>query len=116
MGIIEENTQVLCLDDEDDLETALEDPFSDQLMAPNTPIIADTTALEQLRLSEVMTWTLPDTNLPPKFFRIMDTSMSMCFGPCGHIFEEDEFEMWSMEHGHAPFSRNPFQNKNNDEA
>lgn len=115
MGVVEENTQVLCLDDEDELDTALEDPFSDQLMIPNTPIIADAAALEQLRFSEVMTWTPQDQNLPPRYFRIMDTSMSLCCGPCGHVFEEDEFEMCSMEHGFAPFSRKPLQSKNTEE-
>lgn len=105
MQITQDSAQVLRLDDTDDLDAGLDDPFSESLMIPNTPTIATKAMLQKLRCSEVIIWRPENSMLKPKFFRIVDKSISLCCGPCGHFFEDDEFDMWSIEHGTIPFSR-----------
>ena len=35
----------------------------------------------------------PNPNIPNQFFRIMDDEVPIMVGPCGHFFEQDEYEM-----------------------
>ncbi len=37
------------------------------------------------------------------YFKVMDPSTPICLAPCGHFYEEDEYEMHVLEHGSAPF-------------
>ena len=37
----------------------------------------------------------PNLNIPNQFFRIMDDEVPIMVGPCGHFFEQDEYEMVS---------------------
>ena len=43
------------------------------------------------------------------YFKVMDPSTPICLAPCGHFYEEDEYEMHVLEHGSAPFCS--FQSK-----
>lgn len=102
---IDKDAQVLRLDDPEDLGVSLEDPFSAQMMVPNAPIIADRNALRRLHRSEVMMWSHPSGKLEKRFFRLMDKNVPLCCGACGHFFEQDEYEMSTLEHGRTPFAR-----------
>ncbi|GMH36992.1 hypothetical protein BSKO_04865 [Bryopsis sp. KO-2023] len=106
---MDDHADVLRLDDTEDLDVAFDDPFAAQMMVPNAPIIADRETLPQLAQSEVIVWRGMGGRLPARFFRVTDTSVPLCCGPCGHFFEEDEFEMWSLERGFLPFSRQPLE-------
>ena len=35
----------------------------------------------------------PNGNIPNQFFRMMDDEVPLMVGPCGHFFEQDEYEM-----------------------
>ncbi|CAD7698107.1 unnamed protein product [Ostreobium quekettii] len=104
---IDEDAQVLTLDDPADADDALDDPLSSQTAVPNVPVVANRRALRRLSRSEVVPWRPPHAALAVRFFRLVDTSMPVRCGACGHFFEEDEFEMAVLESGRLPFTREP---------
>ena len=38
-----------------------------------------------------------------QYFKVMDPSTPICLAACGHFYEEDEYEMYLLEHNTAPF-------------
>lgn len=38
----------------------------------------------------------PNPNIPNQFFRMMHDEVPLMVGPCGHFFEQDEYEMVSV--------------------
>ncbi len=48
---------------------------------------------------QVMVRTWPNPVIPKQYFRVMDTEVPLCCGPCGHFFEQDEYEMVSAASG-----------------
>ncbi|WIA11467.1 hypothetical protein OEZ85_011583 [Tetradesmus obliquus] len=111
---------VLRLDDEDEgaggggfgalglgRSGALEDSFAAQAAVPHTPIRLGRAALRKLRPSEVLQRRWPNPALPQQWFRLLDDEQPVLVGPCGHFFEAEEYEMAVLEHGRAPFSREP---------
>ncbi|KXZ55139.1 hypothetical protein GPECTOR_3g29 [Gonium pectorale] len=92
--------------DQDEINR-IDDAFAAQMMVPNTTIRVDRAMLRRLKTAEVMVRTWPNPIIPRQYFRVMDTEVPLCCGPCGHFFEQDEFEMAALERGTAPFSRTP---------
>ena len=37
------------------------------------------------------------------YFKVMDPTTPICLGQCGHFYEEDEYELYMLEQGSAPF-------------
>eukprot|EP00873_Tetraselmis_striata_P015075 jgi/Tetstr1/435339/TSEL_024257.t1 len=103
------NADVLRLDelDEDVAEQMelMEDPWQGQMMIPNQPIRASRSMLRNLPRSEVLIRTWPNPNIPHQFFRVMDPDLPICVGPCGHFYEQDEYEMAALEKNEAPLCR-----------
>ncbi|KAG2430302.1 hypothetical protein HYH02_013779 [Chlamydomonas schloesseri] len=83
----------------------MDDAFAAQMMVPNTTIRVDRAMLRRLKTAEVMVRTWPNPVIPKQYFRVMDQEVPLCCGPCGHFFEQDEYEMAALERGTAPFSR-----------
>lgn len=71
----------------------MEDAFSAQMMVPNMPIRVDRATMRRLKTSEVIVRPWPNPHIPAQYFRVMDTELPLCSGPCGHFFEQDEYEM-----------------------
>ncbi len=60
--------------------------------------------LRDLALQEVIIRPGRQMNQRCQYFKVMDPSTPICLAPCGHFYEEDEYEMHVLEHGSAPFS------------
>lgn len=37
-----------------------------------------------------------------QYYKVMDPSTPVCLASCGHFYEEDEYELYLLEHGTAP--------------
>lgn len=96
---------VLTLDDPDDYVGQMDDPFAPANLSNGQPLRLDRNALRRLRSSEVLIRRWPCPHIPAQYFRIMDDEQPVCVGPCGHFFEEDEFEAACLEKGYAPLSK-----------
>jgi len=99
---------VLRLDENDQIHH-IDDAFIAQQMVPNSAIRVDRSTLRRLRTGEVVVRRWPNPHIPAQFFRIMDSELPLAVGACGHFFEQDEYEMWGLEKGHSPFSREPLR-------
>uniref|UniRef100_A0A061R9P9 Intraflagellar transport protein 122 n=1 Tax=Tetraselmis sp. GSL018 TaxID=582737 RepID=A0A061R9P9_9CHLO len=103
------NADVLQLDTVDQDVMAqmemMEDPWQGQMMIPNQPIRANRHMLKNIHRSEVIIRMWPNTLISHQYFRIMDPDMPACIGPCGHFYEQDEYEMAALEKDEAPLSR-----------
>lgn len=71
----------------------------------------DVPALKKLRKSEVVVVAPVLKNDKMRLFKIVENLVPICVGPCGHFFEQDEYEMWALEHGTLPFSVEKFIEK-----
>lgn len=108
---------VLRITDDDGYGGAVDriaDPFSAQMAAPNAPIRVDRATLRRLKVSEVIVRKWPNPAIPHQYFRVMDEELPLCTGPCGHFFEQDEFEMAALEQGRLPFSRDKLRGESAD--
>ena len=38
-----------------------------------------------------------------QYFKVMDPATPICLAPCGHFYEEDEYEMHLLQNGSVPF-------------
>lgn len=38
-----------------------------------------------------------------RYYKIMDPATPLCLAACGHFYEEDEYDMYVLEHDGAPF-------------
>ncbi|GBF97536.1 hypothetical protein Rsub_10459 [Raphidocelis subcapitata] len=85
----------------------LEESWAAQALVPRAPITLDRAALRRLRAGEVLLRRWPGGARRRQWFRVVDPDAAVVVGPCGHFFEADEFEMALLEHGVAPFSREP---------
>lgn len=47
-------------------------------------------------ISQVVVREWPNPNIPNQFFRMMHDEVPLMVGPCGHFFEQDEYEMVSF--------------------
>ena len=82
-------------------------PFAEQLGIPNTPLVADAAALQQLSLAEVLVRQWPSKHLPAQYFWLVDPTVDVVVGPCGHFFLSLEYEVQSIALGYRPYSRAP---------
>ncbi|MEW5316653.1 MAG: hypothetical protein WDW38_008010 [Sanguina aurantia] len=105
----EQGANVLRLADDSDYLSNIEDSFTAQMMIPNASIRVDRLTLRRFKTSEVIVRSWPNSHIPRQYFKLMDTEVPLCAGACGHFFEQDEFEMVSLEKGYAPFSREELQ-------
>ncbi|KAK9811224.1 hypothetical protein WJX72_000251 [[Myrmecia] bisecta] len=94
---------VLRLNEDEGLALDLDDPFTTQMLASSDPVAADWCMLKRLKRQEVLVHRWPNPHMPCEYFRVMDPDQPLCVGPCGHLYEEDEFEMAVLEKGFAPF-------------
>ena len=102
------DANVLRLDDEDiGMMQGEEDAFTAQMKLPNMPIVVDREMLLNLNFSEVLVRRWPNPVVPTQYFRIIDPMADVICGPCGHFFEADEFDMYSLAEGKRPFSWDP---------
>ena len=38
-----------------------------------------------------------------RYYKVMDPATPVCLAACGHFYEEDEYDMYVLEHKAAPF-------------
>ncbi len=49
--------------------------------------------LRRLRREEVAIRRWPHDDIPPEYFHLVDASLPLVFGACGHAFEQDELDL-----------------------
>ena len=98
---------ILRFDDPEDVVDGaqMEDPFARQMMTPNQPIVVDRRMLIDMQPHEVLVQNWGNAVVRKQYYRILDPDMPIILTPCGHLCEQDEYEMYMLEHGHAPFCR-----------
>ena len=79
--------------DEGDMIHNINDSFAAQQMVPNATIKVDKATLRNLKTAEVIVRPWPNPCIPNQYFRITDNEVPLMVGPCGHFFEQDEYEM-----------------------
>ncbi|KAL0036626.1 hypothetical protein WJX79_003303 [Trebouxia sp. C0005] len=100
----EGGADVLQIEDSGDaLDIDLDDPFQAQMLDISQPIVADEAMLKLLKQQEVIIRPGKQGAQRCQYFKVMDPSTPICLAPCGHFYEEDEYEMHVLEHGSAPF-------------
>mmetsp|Transcript_5353 Transcript_5353/g.11710 ORF Transcript_5353/g.11710 Transcript_5353/m.11710 type:complete len:1236 (+) Transcript_5353:188-3895(+) len=99
---------VLRLDEGDNLHR-IDDAFTAQQMVPNSVIRVDRATLRRMKTAEVIVRSWPNPNIANQYFRMMEAEVPLMVGPCGHFFEQDEYEMAGLEKSAAPFSREPIK-------
>jgi len=101
------DVQTLRFDDDpqEEMLMNMDDPFQQQMAVPHSAIIADRNMLRSLPRSEVLIRTSPTPALPNQYFRIMDPDLLIVMDEAGNFYEQDEFELAVLEHGHSPFTR-----------
>lgn len=52
--------------------------------------------LRRLRREEVAIRRWPHDDIPPEYFHLVDASLPLVFGSCGHAFEQDELDLVSQ--------------------
>lgn len=65
--------------------------------------------LRRMHASEVIVHQWPGKIHPTKFFRVLDPDAQIMLGACGHFYEQDEYEMFLLDKGCAPFCRLPME-------
>ncbi|KAL3157460.1 hypothetical protein ABBQ32_011927 [Trebouxia sp. C0010 RCD-2024] len=101
---------VLQIEDSGDaLDIDLDDPFQTQMLDISHPVVADEHMLKCLKQQEVIIRPGMHKSQRCQYFKIMDPSTPICLSPCGHLYEEDEYEMYLLEHGSAPFCGSQMQ-------
>ncbi|KAL0031263.1 hypothetical protein WJX77_012099 [Trebouxia sp. C0004] len=101
---LEGGADVLQIEDSGDaLDIDLGDPFQAQMLDISQPIVADEAMLKLLKQQDVIIRLGTPGAQRCQYFKVMDPSIPICLAPCGHFYEEDEYEMHVLEHGSAPF-------------
>ncbi|WZN66107.1 intraflagellar transport protein 122 [Chloropicon roscoffensis] len=115
---VEDGQQVLSLDADAEEDTRLVDQQlrggagSGLQGAPGMPpaqFAMGRGDLRRLHASEVIVHQWPGRIHDTKFFRVLDPDAQVMLGECGHFYEQDEYEMFVLEKGVAPFCQTPLE-------
>ena len=110
----EQDFQVLRLQDGEE-DAAMVDSFMHEDAASSRnggghngqDVVYNRKMLKALHPSEVIVRQWPGDCMRKQFFRVVDPDAQVMLGPCCHFYEQDEYEMFLLEHGHTPFCRSP---------
>lgn len=105
------STQVWNLEDSED--GSIDDPFSPLQAQLRPDPHLDIAALTKLPKREVLMTTLESPFIDPglhedtpklvRLFKVMDDSVMLCVGECGHVYLSDEYHQVCLEQNSKPF-------------
>lgn len=89
-----------------------EDPLEEQLAtaATSQPLVASRDSLSRMKRSQVVVQSFGAPGLPARFFKLVDPSLSVNVDETGHIYEAEELDMLTLEHGVSPIAQVELEN------